>query len=242
MIVLHILLTILKIIGIILLCILGLILILSFFSVGVLAEYSADGPLVKALAGPVKLQLLPKRQKPETQLDTKPREKQKKQKKKKEKKPKEPKEKPAADTPKEPITQKIGGLVPLFKDLLGLLLEAQGMLRNNLKIKELTIYLTMAGAGDDPAKSAATYGRAWAALGNLWTVLHRTFVIQKRDLQANIDFLSSETRIYARAIARIRIGALLRMGIWYGARAGLAYLRHRRRQKKQKASEPQKTS
>ena len=65
MIVLHILLLVLKIIGILLLCVLGLILLLCFVPVGVTAEYSADGPLVLAHAGPVRLKLIPKKEKSE---------------------------------------------------------------------------------------------------------------------------------------------------------------------------------
>ena len=65
MIVLHILLLILEIIGIILLCVLALIILACFIPVGVTAEYSRDGVLVLVHAGPVKIQLLPKKEKPD---------------------------------------------------------------------------------------------------------------------------------------------------------------------------------
>ena len=241
--VLLILLTILKIIGIVLLCILGLILLLCLIPVGVTAEYSQEGLAVTAKAGPFSVyRILPRPPKQE-ETEKSDGKKDKKKDKKKGKKKVEGKETDnQGDSKGGGKKRSIGGMIPMFRELLGVAWELQKTLRRKLKLSELTLYLTMGGAGSDPAGSARTYGLAWAALGNLWTFLERIFVIRNQDVQVNIDFLSKENRIYARATARIFIGAVLGMAIRYGLQALRIYLRHRpKKSKKQKTSEKGET-
>ena len=229
------LLLILKIIGIILLSILGLILLICFIPVGVMAEYSREGPAVTAKIGPIPLKLLPRPPKTEEQTQKeqqKKAEKAKKEQEKKEKKAQEKQKKQESEKPKE--KPKLGGLIPLFKDLLGIVIDFLSHFRRKLKIKELTLHLTIGGGGDDPANSAKLYGMAWAALGNLWTVLERVFIIQNRDVQVNIDFFTEENTVYVKATARIFVGAVLQMGILYGLRALRSYLKYRKQTKKSK--------
>ena len=220
--------------------------LLGCIPVGATAEYSAEGYWVAIKAGPISIRILPKKPKPEPvpedELDDKARKKKEKQKKKekkkkekqkqkeREKKEAEKKEAEAAQSGKP--QEKKGGNLPMFKELIGLALEAQSSLRKKLKLKEMTLHLTIGGGGWDPAKSAILYGRAWAGLGNLWTVLERVFIIKKHDVWADIDFLTPENTIYARATATITIGAVVKLGVRYGLRALRIYLRHRRRKKK----------
>ena len=217
MIVLRLLLIILKIIGILLLCVLGLIFLISFIPVGATAEYSKEGPLVLAHAGPVTLQLIPKKKKSDAA------EKQKKEKKKKKGKS-ESEDDEASDASE--TKKKQGGKLPMFRELIALAIKAQASLRNKLRIKNLVLHLTVGGSGEDPSKAAQLYGKAWAALGNLMPLLMQTFRIEKRDIRADIDFLSEETTIYAKATLVITIGAILRFGIYYGIRGFRIYRRH----------------
>ena len=223
MIVLHILLLILKIIGIILLCILGLILILCFVPVGVTAEYSKDGPLVLAHAGPVRLRLIPKKKK--TEGGEKP------PKKKKEKKKKNASGETDEDREEKP-KRKIGGMIPMFRELLGLVLPLLTQFKNKLRIRELILQLTVGGFGEDPAKPAILYGRAWAALGNLMPVLMQHFRIDKQNVGADVDFTAEENTIYAKAKLTITIGAILRIALYYGIRALMIYYKHTKQTKK----------
>ena len=46
--------------------------------------------------------------------------------------------------------------------------------------------------GGDPCDLAINYGKAWAALGNLWSRLEQFFVIKKRDVEIQCDFEASQ--------------------------------------------------
>ncbi len=177
--------------------------------VGVTAEYSDAGPSVVAHAGPVRIQLFPKQpgEKPE--------------------KPKKKKKKTQPESAQQ--EKKRGGSLPLFRQLIALVLEAQAEVRNRLRIRELTLCLTVGGRTEDPAKSAVLYGRAWTALGNLMPLLHRAFRIEKQDVRAEIDFLSEKTSIYAKATAVISVGAILRMAGYYGIRGLKLYRAHQKK-------------
>lgn len=183
--------------------------ILAFFwllgrvPLGVTAVYNGDGPRVDAAAGPFHIRLYPRPPKAPG----------------KQEKQKEPDEPEKEQTPEQREKRSLGGQLPMFKELLGLVLEAQGALRNRLRIRELTLHLTVGGKGDDPAQAAVRYGSAWAAIGNLLPLLERAFRIEKRDIDAQVDFTQEETTVYAKAAAVISLGALLRMGVYYGLRA-----------------------
>ena len=64
-------------------------------------------------------------------------------------------------------------------------------------------------AGDDPAALAQNYGRAWAALGNLFPLLENAFVIKKRNLEVECDFLADKTTIIVRADLSITVGRII---------------------------------
>lgn len=229
------LLTVLKIIGIVLLCILGLFLLICLIPVGVTAEYSGDGPKVTAKAGPFPvLRILPKKPKPEPTPDEAKAEKQerarrKKQAKQEKKQKKKQAKKQAGAASRTPEKKEfLGGNLPMFKELLGLVLPLLSTLRRKLKIRELILYLNMAGGGEDPAKAARLYGTAWAGIGNLWTVLERVFIIQNPDVRVNVDFLTTETTVYAKGTVMITVGAVVKMGLVYGFRALKIYLKHKK--------------
>ena len=226
---LAILLTLLKVIGIALLVLLALIFLISWINVGALVRYSAEGPYVGVIAGPIRLQLIPKREK-------KPGKGKKKKKKKASKDkdaPEDADKKKKEKDPEEPRLT-VGGMLPMFREFLGLLMDAQRTLRCRIRIRNLILNLTLGGKGSDPAKSAITYGRAWAALGNLMPKLMELFRIEKRDIDVEMDFLAEKPVIYMEADVVISIGAILRFGIHYGLRALGIYLRNTREHRKAK--------
>ncbi len=189
---------------IITLCILVLLAILPL---GASVRYSADGLVLKVIAGLIRIPILPAKKK-----DAKP--KKKKEKKVKAEKPKKKKSQPKKEEKGGPITD----FLPLVETALGLL----NSFRKKLRINHLEVKLIM--AGDDPCDLAVNYGRANAAMGNLWPMLERCFVIKKRDVQIECDFESSQTVIIARADVTITLGRLLAIVVYYGLRALKQYI------------------
>lgn len=174
---------------------------------GVDAEYSEAGAVVKAVAGKLSVVLYPR---------------EKKVKKEKEPKKKKPKEK--SDAPKE----KKGGKITFFKELLGVGFRMLSGIRRKLRMEQLTLHLTVGGAGDDPASAAILYGRAWAAIGALTPILENTFDIRQRDIAAAIDFSEPENVIYARGRITLKLGDILVIAVYYGLRALKIYMNYKK--------------
>lgn len=178
--------------------------------VGITGEYSQIGASVKARIGPFSVRVYPRPTKTST----------KKGRKKQEKDAPKKIEKSKQEQPKS------GGSLPPFRELVGMLLEIQEDLRNHLLVRELVLRLRIGGKNQDPAQSAVLYGSAWAALGNLTTLLQRAFRIRHQDTRAEIDFLEESTTVYAKADLTMTVGAILRMGGYYGIRGLKLYRTH----------------
>lgn len=119
----------------------------------------------------------------------------------------------------------IGGNLPLFRELLGLALEAVGRIRRKLEITDLKLYLSLGGFGDDPANAAMLYAKAWAAIGALTPVLENSFTIRKRDVQASVDFTDTENWIYGFAELTLKLGQILMIALYYGLRGLKIFLK-----------------
>ena len=187
---------------------LGILVLLAILPLGAAVRYNSEGLVLKLIAGPLRIGILPKKKK-EPKEETK-------ESKKKTAKTKKPAQKPV-DKPKEK-----GGPVTDFLPIVQTVLQLLNSFRKKLRIKRLEMKLIL--AGDDPCDLAVNYGKAWAALGNLMPQLERCFVIKKRDLEVECDFESSETRIIARADVTITLGWLLGILVWYGVRAVKQYI------------------
>lgn len=203
---------------------LGILVLLASLPLGISVRYDAGGPLARVLAGPVKLTVYPR-----------PRKKPKQKPKAKEKPaepepPKEPEPKPP-QPPKEeaPKPQPKGGSLLDFLPLVKTALDLLGELRRKLRVRNLELKLIL--AGDDPCDLAVNYGRAWTAVGNLIPQLERLFVIQKRDIQVECDFTSTQTRVIARLDITITLGRLLSLAVRYGVRALKEFLTIRKKRK-----------
>lgn len=210
----------------ILLAILVLILILPL---GVRVNYDEDGAAVSVLAGPFPIQIFPvkKKEKPKKQKDE----------------PKQPSsEEAAAPEPEEsqqnaaviddddeeeepePPAEKKGGSLLDFLPLVELALKFVGeFFGKTLHIDVLYLKLTMAGG--DPADLGINYGRAWAALGNLWPHIDKLFTIKKRDIQLQCDFEGSQTLVNARVEITVTLARLLGLVFSYGFRIGFRFLK-----------------
>ena len=209
---------------------LGILALLAILPLGASVKYDAEGPLVKLIVGPVKITLFPKPKK--TKKEKKPKEP---------KKPPEKKENPALAVPKESGKEqpaaaaekteekKSGGPVTDFLPLLKVALDLLNDFRRKLRVNRLEVKLVMAGG--DPCDLAINYGRAWAAIGNLMPRLEKVFVIKKRDIDVECDFVASETTIYARLDLTITLGRILAVAVVYGVRAIVELLKIKNKRK-----------
>ena len=185
--------------------------LLAILPLGVSAKYDAAGVLVRLIAGPAKITLISGKKKEKKEKPTP-----------KEKKVKKPAAKTA--TPMEPAKDKdAGGPITDFLPLLQVALDLLNDFRRKLRVDRLEAKIIM--AGDDPCDLAVGYGRAWAALGNLWPRLEEFLVIKKRDVQIECDFTADNTVIWARVDLTITLGRLLALVAVNGFKAIKEYLK-----------------
>lgn len=203
----------------VLLAVLAVLWLISLVRIGGRVSYGKAGLFVTALAGPVKIQILPA--KPGKPRKVKP------------KKPKKEKP-PAAEKPrKEPPEGRPGTLSRLMK-LLPVVGQACGALKRKIRIDDLELELVWGGA--DPAAAALTYGRANAALGMLWPILDNNFKVKRHSFQIGLDYGLAEPAVEARAAVTITVGQIVTLGVRYGVKALVTWIKSGRTpRKKQEA-------
>lgn len=192
---------------------LGILVLLAITPVGVHAGYNSEGILLRIIAGPARITVLPAKKK-----EDKP----KKNAKPKKQKPAKPAKTAKTSKPAAEKKEK-GGSVTDFLPLLQIVFDFLGEFRRKLRVNRLELKLILAGG--DPCNLAINYGKAWAAVGNLMPQLDRFFVIKKRDVEVECDFVASQTLIIARLELTITIGRILSMVVRYGIRALREYLK-----------------
>ncbi len=202
---------------------LGVLAVLAVLPLGVSGKYNADGPQAAVILGPVRFSVFPRQNRG-----------------KKEKKrdavsdSREKEESPLPQAPQPPeeksASQKErGGSVADFLPLVKTALDLLGDFRRKLRVNRLEGKLILAGS--DPCDLAISYGRAWAALGNLIPQLERLFVIKKRNLEVECDFTASQTVIIVRLDISITLGRLLALAARYGIRALREFLSIQKKRK-----------
>lgn len=201
-----------------------LVLLILFLILPVGADAAYDGAVftLKAKAGPIKRQLLPKKEKPpdaEGEEEQKPK-KEKKQKEKK-KKEKEQKEKEQEDKPKPKLT-----LDDIF-ELAGIALKALGRFRRSLSVD--TFMLHLAAAAQDPYDAVLLFGRVNAGLSALSPLLHRALKIREEDIKTCVDTQPGDMFLEARVVVTIQIWEIL----YIAFSAGFAALRWLGKKKKE---------
>lgn len=180
---------------------LPVVFLLLILPLGVSAVYDSEGPRVSVLAGPVRIPVYPAKKKD------------RKQKPKKEKKKAAPKARPAQKRNQE----KKGGSLTDFLPLVEIILDFMSDFRRKLRVNVLELNLVLAGS--DPCDLAINYGKATAALGNLWPGLEELFVIQKRDVKIQCDFEADKTLVKARLDLTITLARIFSVSFRYGIRA-----------------------
>lgn len=188
---------------------LAFLVLLAFLPLCLCFSYDERGPRAKVTIGPVKLQVYPRRKDPN-------------------KPPKPKKKKSQTDTAKGSGKKK-GGPISDFYPFAQLVFELLTDFRKKLRVDRLEFKLVLAGG--DPADLALNYGKAWAALGNLWPRLESLFVIKKRDVEVLCDFEGSQTTVTARLDLSITLGRLLTTVLRHGTRGARELLNFRKKRK-----------
>ena len=168
---------------------LGILVLIAWIPLGVDAAYDSGGAKAAIVLGPVRIQVYPA-------------------KKKKEAIPSQTKDKPTPDQ------NRSGGPVSDFIPVAKLLFRLLKDLRRKLRVNFLQLNVILAGS--DPCDLAQNYGKACAAMGNLWPQLERFLTIQKRDVRIQCDFEAETTLVSARLVLTITIGRLLHLGVRHG--------------------------
>jgi len=179
---------------------LGILVLIAILPVGASVEYDSDGFRAAVLAGFLRIPVFPVKKK------------EKKAKKVKKKAPVKSKEKKVEKKPE--AKKKKGGSLQDFLPVLDRVLDFLSAFRRKLRIKHLELTLILGGG--DPCDLAINYGRGWAALGNLVPLLDQAFVIKKRKLEVECDFLADTTKVIARMDISITIGRILALLVAWG--------------------------
>lgn len=194
-------------------CILLTLALLGQIRVGASVDYSETGLFVKIKAGPVRIQVLP----------TKERQK-------KEKKPKS--RHPAKEGEKAATQKNVKDSLSLALRFVPLLGEAAGKFVRKIRIDCLKLHVIWGSA--DPASAAMGFGAGNAVLGMLWPIFEHNFHVKKHDLRVDVDFERKTPALTAQVQATLTIGQIFSLGLLLGVKALKIYLGVRREQTEQK--------
>lgn len=197
-----------------------LILFLCLLRLGVRASWGTETH-VTAILGPVRLQLVPKREKkPKPQKEKPPQEKAEKP-----KKDRQPLPKPG----KEDIREAIQRLLPALKRVLR-------KLGRGIRIDPLRVSLILAGK-NDPADAAEKFGYLQAAIWAGMPQLERWTHIPDPRIHTDVDFDAEETKFFGEAAVTLRLGTLFAMGFALLIPALKWFLHYRRRHREDDTKE-----
>lgn len=169
---------------------LGVLILIAMLPIGISALYDAEGPQAIVYVGPIRFFVFPAK---------------KKEKRKKEKKPK--KKSTGKGSGNSTTNKKKGGNIQEFFPLVDMVLDFLAAFGKKLRVNNLQMKLILAGG--DPSDLAVNYGKGWAALGNLVALLENAFIIKKRDLEVECDFLADSTTIIVNVDVSITVGRVL---------------------------------
>ena len=207
---------------------LGVVVLLAVLPLGVNVNYDSRGPLIRIIAGPVKITVFPLPKKEKKEKKNKNSGKKAASKAADSEEPQPPKPPTPPKQEKKPTETK-GGSIMDFLPLVKLVFQFLGDFRRKLRLDNL--YLRLIMAADDPCDLAVNYGRAWAAVGNLMPRLEKIFVIRKRDIEVECDFTASETLVTVRLDVTITLGRLLGLLFGYAVRALIQFLKIKKKRK-----------
>ena len=218
-----ILLTVLKVVGILLLCLVGLLflilLILLLTRVDVALRFDETGFSLQVGAWGYKYTLLPGKK------DEKGEKKEKKGKKPKKKKPKKEEEKP------EQKEKKRGGDITKYLKFVSPALDAaKGALRS-IFVKMAEVRFT-AAKEDDPAGAAMLYGSAWSVAGAVIPQLEKSPNVKKYRFRIDVDFEGTKPLLYLYLLLRAPLWRFFVVGLRFGWKALIIIIKSKLEEKR----------
>lgn len=84
------------------------------------------------------------------------------------------------------------------------------------KLRVDNLHLKVVLAGGDPCDLSINYGRAWIALGNIMPHIERYFVIKKRNLEIECDYIGEKTSVDFSISLTITLIRLVQIVIYHG--------------------------
>lgn len=200
--------------------ILALLFLLGYIPLSGGGEYSRTGASLWLRLGPVRITLLPRKQKTQKQ--------------RKEKSPQKPERPQKAKPERQKPT--LGGSLAYAKALLPTVLECARWVWGAIYLN--TLYLELQVGTEDPGEAAMAYGRANAVLGALWPPLVRAFRVKDGRARVDLDFDRKEPALYARAELSIRLGQALWLGLFFGLKAlnQILQVKNEKKQQQRKAA------
>lgn len=178
---------------------LATVVLLAALPLGISAKYDVRGAKLWVIVGPMRVKLLPGKKKTKGT----------------ENKAKEAKKKSNAPTAEK--AEKKGGSVTDFVPIVRIVFDFLADFRRKLRVNILELKIVL--AGNDPCDLAVNYGKACAAVAALDPQLERFFVIKKKDIRVQCDFVEEKTLIIARLDLTITLGRLVVQMIRHGSRA-----------------------
>ncbi len=180
---------------------LAVIVLLALIPLGIRAQYNAKGTFLWLTVGILRFRLIPsKKQQPKEKIPAREKDVKKSQTEKKD-------------------SGALSDFLPIFRIVWELLVD----FGKKLRVKNLLVYVTM--AGDDPCDLAQNYGKVCAAVAALEPQLDRFLIIKSKHIQVNFDFLESTSKIWANIDISITLGRLTVLLIRYGKRIIREYLK-----------------
>lgn len=175
----------------------------------VVAEFGAQGTLVRVGIGSLRFTVYPLREK-----KTKP---------KRNRRVKNQKAQPQDEKETE------GMSLSFFREILDLASDSVLRVRSHLQIDYL--FLRLDWGLEDPADAAVYYGYANAVLSRLLALLEVTFKVKKKDAEIRLDYTLEKPKVYAKCSCSLRVRQALSLGFIVGLR-GLRLYRSQRKQSK----------
>ena len=200
-----------------------LIALLCLLRLGVRISWGTE-LCVTAILGPVRLQLVPKKEK-KAGKDKPKKEKPPKEKAEKPKKERQPLPKPG----KEDIREAIQRLLPALK-------KAHRRLGRGIRIDPLCVSLVLGGK-NDPADAAEKFGYLQAAVWAGMPQLQRWMHIPDPHIHTDVNFDAEKTEVSGEAAVTLRLGTLFAMGFALLIPALKWFLHYRKRHREDDTKE-----
>ena len=200
-----------------------LIALLCLLRLGVRISWGTE-LCVTAILGPVRLQLVPKKEK-KAGKDKPKKEKPPKEKAEKPKKERQPLPKPG----KEDIREAIQRLLPALK-------KALRRLGRGIRIDPLCVSLVLGGK-NDPADAAEKFGYLQAAVWAGMPQLQRWMHIPDPHIHTDVNFDAEKTEVSGEASVTLRLGTLFAMGFALLIPALKWFLHYRKRHREDDTKE-----